>query len=89
MLVLAITAQRLVSHPALISAPPTVQTKLNKVSIICLNCSNTILAMPRQQLSAMGNGNSDGDGKWRWQLQLPTVTETAMADGNGNGNSDG
>jgi hypothetical protein len=89
MLVLAIAARRLVSQPALISAQPTVQTKLNKESIICLNCSNTILAMPRQQLSAMSNGDSNGDGQWRWQLQLPTMTERAMADGKGDGNSNG
>jgi hypothetical protein len=63
MLVLAITGQRLVSHPALISAPPTVQTKYNKVSILCFNWSNTILTAPRQQLSEMAKGNGDGDGR--------------------------
>jgi hypothetical protein len=67
-LVLAIAASPLVSHPTLISAPPTVQTKKNKVSIICLNCLNTILAAPRQQLSAIADGNSNGDGQWRWQM---------------------
>jgi hypothetical protein len=89
MLVLAITAQHLVSHPALISVPPTVQTKLNKVSILCLNCSNTILATPRQQLLEMANGNDDSDGQWRWQLQLPMLTEMAMANGKGNCDGDG
>jgi hypothetical protein len=73
----------------LISAPPTVQTKLNKVSILCLNCSNTILAAPRQQLLEMVNGNVDSDGQWRWQLQWPMVTKMAMADGKGAGNVNG
>jgi hypothetical protein len=78
--VLAIAARHLVSHPALISAPPTVLTKLNKVSIIWSNCSNTILAAPRQLLE-MADGNGNGDGRWRWQLQWLTVTETEMANG--------
>jgi hypothetical protein len=73
----------------LISALPTVQTKLNKVRILCFNWSNTILAAPRQQLSEMANGNGDSDGQRRWQLQWPMVMEMAMADGTGNGNSDG
>jgi hypothetical protein len=55
------------------------------VSILCFNWSNTILAVPRQQLSEMANGNSDGDGQQRWQLRWPMVTETAMADSEGNG----
>jgi hypothetical protein len=88
-LVLAIAARHLVSHPALISALPTVQTQYNKVSILCFNWSNTNLAAPRQQLSEMANGNGDGDGQRRWQLQWPTVTETAMNDGKGNGNGNG
>jgi hypothetical protein len=68
MLVLAIATQHLVSHPALISAPSTVQTKQNKVSILCFNWLNTILAALKQQLSEMANGDGDGDGQWRWQL---------------------
>jgi hypothetical protein len=63
--------------------------KIKKESIICLNCLNTILATPRQQLSAMGDDNGNGDGQWRWRLQLPTVTKTAMADGDGDGNGNG
>jgi hypothetical protein len=91
MLVLAIAAQHLGSHPALISALPTVQTKQNKVSILCFNWSNTILAVPRQQLLEMANSNGDSDGQRRWQLQWPMVMETAMANGKGdsNGNGDG
>jgi hypothetical protein len=73
----------------LISVPPTVQTKYNKVSIICLNCLNTILAMTRQQLLAMDNGDGKGDGQLRTRLQLPMVMETAMANGKGNCNNDG
>ncbi len=88
-LVLAIAAQHLVSHLALISAPPTAGTKYNKVSTLCFNWLNTILAAPRQQLLEMANGDGDGDGKWRWQLQWPTVTETEMADGKGKGNGNG
>ncbi len=88
-LVLAIAAQHLVSHPALISVPPTVQTKLNRVSILCFNWSNTMFAVPRQQLLEIANSNGDGDGRWRWQLRWPTVTETAMADGEGDGNGNG
>jgi hypothetical protein len=87
--VLAIAAWHLVSHPALISAPPTVQTKQNKVSILCFNWLNTILAMPRQKLLEMAAGDSDSDGYWRWQLWWSTVTETAMADGEDDGNGDG
>ena len=79
---LAIAAQHLVSHPALISVPLTVQTK-KKVSILCFNWLNTILAAPWQQLSEMANGNGDGNGQQRWQLQWPTVMETAMADWQG------
>jgi hypothetical protein len=70
----------------LISAPSTVRTKQNKVSIIYINCSNTILAAPRQQLLAMADGNGKGDGQKRWQLQWPVVTEMAMADSEGDGN---
>jgi hypothetical protein len=55
-MVLAIAAQHPVSHPASINAPPTARTKQNKVSILCFNWSNTILAAPRQQLSEMANG---------------------------------
>jgi hypothetical protein len=88
-LMLAIAARHLVKHPALISAPPTVQTKLNKVSILCFNWLNTIFTVPRQQLSEMANGNGDGYAQWRWQLQWPTVTEMAMANGKGNGNGNG
>jgi hypothetical protein len=73
----------------LISAPPTVQTKTNKVSILCFNWSNTILAAPRQQLLEMADGNDDSDGQQRWQLQWPTVTKMAMANGEGNGNDNG
>jgi hypothetical protein len=68
MLVLAIAAQRLVSHPALISVPPTVQIRYNMESIICLNYLNTVLAAPRLQLSAMANSGGNGDGQQRWQL---------------------
>jgi hypothetical protein len=50
---------------------------------------NTILAMPRQQLSAMADGNGDGDGQQRWQLRWPMVTETAVANGKGNDNNYG
>ncbi len=88
-LVLAIATQHLVSHLALISAPPTVQTKYNKVSILCFNWLNTIIAAPTQQLLEMADGDGDGDGQWRWQLQWPTVMETAMANGKGNGNDNG
>ncbi len=88
-LVLAIATRHLVSHLALISALPTVQTKLNMVSILCFNWSNTILAAPRQQLLEMANSNGDGDGQQRWQLQWPMVTERAMADGKGNGDGNG
>jgi hypothetical protein len=71
-LVLAIAARHLVSHLALINAPPTVRTQKNKVSILCFNCSNTILAAPRQQLLEMANGmatvmadsNGNCDGQW-------------------------
>jgi hypothetical protein len=87
--VLAIAASHLVSHPALISAPPTVQTKYNKVSILCFNWLNTILAAPRQQLSEIADGNGDSDGQWRWQLRWPMVMETAKANGKGNGNGNG
>ncbi len=89
MLVLAIVDRHLVNHLALISAPPTVQTKLNKVSILCFNWSNTILAAPRQQLLEMADGNGDDDGQQRWQLPWPAVMETAMADGESNSNGDG
>jgi hypothetical protein len=50
---------------------------------------NTILAAPRQQLSAMADGDDDGNGQRRWQLWWPMVTEMAMADSKGNGNSNG
>jgi hypothetical protein len=64
--VFAIVARHLVSHPALINAPPTVRTKKNQVSILCFNWSNKILAAPRQQLLEMANGMAtvivDGDG---------------------------
>jgi hypothetical protein len=73
----------------LISALPTVQTKQNKLSIHCLNCSNTILAAPRQQLLVMTDGNNNGDGRRRWQLQWLTVMETEMADGKGDGDGNG
>jgi hypothetical protein len=71
-LVLAIAARHLVSHPALINAPPTVRTKYNKVSILCFNWLNTVLAAPRRQLSemangmamVMANGNGNCDGRW-------------------------
>ncbi len=66
MLVLAIAARHLVSDPAMINTPPTVPKKLNKVSILCFDWSNTILAAPRQQLSEMANGMAtvmdEGDG---------------------------
>jgi hypothetical protein len=88
-LVLAFAARRLISHLVSISAPPTVQTKQNKLSIICLHCSNTILTAPRQQLSAMANGNCNGDGQQRWQLRWPSVMKTAMANGKGDSDSDG
>ncbi len=88
-LVFAIAARHLISHTALISALPTVQTKQNKVSILCFNWLNTILAVPRQQLLEMADGNGDGDEQRRWQLKWPMVTETAMADSNGDGNSNG
>ncbi len=55
-LVLAIAARHLVRDPASINTLPTVPTKLNKVSILCFDWSNTILAAPRQQLSEMANG---------------------------------
>jgi hypothetical protein len=65
-LVLAIVARHLVSHPALINAPPTVRTQQNKVNILCFNLLNTILAAPRQKLSEMANGMmtvmADGNG---------------------------
>jgi hypothetical protein len=61
----------------------------NKVSILCLNCLNTILVAPRQQLSEMANGDGNGDGQRRWQLQWPTVTKMAMAGSKGNGNGNG
>ncbi len=83
-LVLAIVAQHLVSHLALISAPPTI-----RIIILCLNWSNTILAVPRQQLLEMADNDGDGDDQWRWQLQWPMVTETAMAHGKGNSDSNG
>ncbi len=63
--------------------------KQKKVSSLCFNWLNTILAVPWQQLSKMASGNGDGNGQQRWQLQWPTVMETAMADSKGNGNSDG
>jgi hypothetical protein len=63
--------------------------KKNKVSILCFNCSNTILAAQSQQLLEMANGNGNGDGRQRWPLQWPTVMEMAMADGKGNSNGDG
>jgi hypothetical protein len=82
----------LVSHPALINAPPTVQTKQNKVSILCFNWLNKILATPRQQLSEMAKGiatmMADGDGnfngQWWWRQQWPMarVMAIAMTDGN-------
>jgi hypothetical protein len=50
---------------------------------------NTILAMPRQQLSAMGNSDDSSDGQRRWQLQWPAVTEMAMAGGKSNSDGDG
>jgi hypothetical protein len=63
----------------------------NKIrsALFCLNCLNTILVMPRQQLLAMGDGDSVGDGQWRWQLRWLTVTETAKANGKGSGNGNG
>ncbi len=61
----------------------------NKVSILCFNWSNKILAAPRQQLLEMDDGNNDSDGQRRWQLQWLMVTETAMADGEGDGNGNG
>jgi hypothetical protein len=72
MLVLAIATRHLVSHPASINAPPTVPTQQIKVSILCFNWSNTILATPRQQLLEMANGmatvmaNGDGNCNGRW-----------------------
>jgi hypothetical protein len=57
------------------------------VNILCFNWSNTILAMPRQQLLEMANGNGDGDGQWRWQLQWLMVMETAMANSKGDNNA--
>jgi hypothetical protein len=63
--------------------------KINKVSTLCFNWSNTILATPRQQLLEMANGDGDGDCQRRWQLRWPMVTETAMADGKGSGNGNG
>jgi hypothetical protein len=71
LLVLAIAAQHLVSDPASINTLPTVRTKLNKVSILCFDWSNTILAAPRQQLSEMANGMAmvmvDGNGNCNGQ----------------------
>jgi hypothetical protein len=58
-----------------------------KLSILCLNWSNTILAAPRQQRLEMADSNGDGNGQRRWQLQWPTMTKTAIANGNGNSDS--
>jgi hypothetical protein len=38
-------------------------SKQNKVSILCFNWLNTILAVSRQQLSEMADGEGNGDGQ--------------------------
>ncbi len=75
----------LVSHP--LQSVPCSLPKLNKkVSIICLNCSNS-------DGNGDNDGSNDGNGQqqWRWDIQQkwwwwwPTAKVTAMAYGNCNG----
>ncbi len=70
MLVLAIAARCLVSHPALISAPPTV--KKNKIRQALFAKIVWIQFLPRQ-----------GKNSWQWPMAMGTVM--ADRDGNCNG----
>ncbi len=92
MLVVANDAWCLVCHTALFSALPTVKTKKNKVSILCLIGWIQLLLyqgkITLEWLTATVMVMADGDGiyvgQWwqRWQWQTARAMVMAMADSN-------